>query len=45
LISISFCTFFSVTFIISPLTNPNISVLISISFCTFLSWGNSKSNR
>jgi hypothetical protein len=36
LISISFCTFLSVTFTISPLTIPNTSVLISISFCTFL---------
>jgi hypothetical protein len=36
LISISFCTFSSVTFTISPLAIPNTSVLISISFCTFL---------
>jgi hypothetical protein len=35
LISISFCTFSSVTFTISLLTIPNTSVLISISFCTF----------
>jgi hypothetical protein len=32
-----FCTFLFVTFTISSLTIPNISVLISISFCTFLS--------
>jgi hypothetical protein len=37
LISISFCTFSSVTFTISLLTIPNTSVLISISFCTFSS--------
>jgi hypothetical protein len=37
LLSISFCTFSSVTFTISPLTIPNTSVLISISFCTFSS--------
>jgi hypothetical protein len=36
MISISFCTFSSVTFTISPLTLPNTSVLISIFFCTFV---------
>jgi hypothetical protein len=36
-ISISFCTFSSVTFTISLLTIPSTSVLISISFCTFSS--------
>jgi hypothetical protein len=35
LISISFCTLSSVTFIISLLSIPNTSVLIAISFCTF----------
>jgi hypothetical protein len=37
LISVSFCTFSSVTFTISPLPIPNTSVLISISFCTLSS--------
>ena len=37
LISISLCTFSSVTFTISLLTIPNTSVLISISFCTLSS--------
>jgi hypothetical protein len=37
IVNISFCTFSSVSFTISPLTIPNTSVLISISFCTFSS--------